>query len=144
MMMHPAPQRQPCPSLQLPCCLCRLLVRAKVFQLVGCSGIALAVAAVMTSPDAGSSDAAAAVALAVCCAAASYSLWYYSRRYVGELALLEGGKVVRFSVLDFWGNREVGASSSDCTPTATHLPAQLGLALLACMCRCCHASRCSH
>ncbi len=78
---------------------------------MGCSGIALAVAAVMASPESGSSDAAAALALAACCAAASYSLWYYSRRYVGELALLEGGKVVRLSVLDFWGNREVGGGA---------------------------------
>jgi hypothetical protein len=99
------------PHRQILLFLRRLLVRAKVFQLVGCSGIALAVAAVMASPESGSSDAAAALALAACCAAASYSLWYYSRRYVGELALLEGGKVVRLSVLDFWGNREVGGGA---------------------------------
>ena len=41
---------------------------------------------------------------------ASTSLWYYSKRYVGELAL-KGAKqdVVRFSVMDFWGNRTVSA-----------------------------------
>eukprot|EP00775_Hariotina_reticulata_P004221 gene4221-4470_t len=39
--------------------------------------------------------------------AASYCLWYYSRRYVGEMALLLPDlQVVRLSVLDFWGNRE--------------------------------------
>ncbi len=33
---------------------------------------------------------------------------YYSRRYVGELSLLLPEKdVLRFSTLDFWGNREV-------------------------------------
>ena len=39
---------------------------------------------------------------------ASTALWYYSRRYVGELALL--GKKhdsLQLSVMDFWGNREV-------------------------------------
>jgi len=43
--------------------------------------------------------------------AASYCLWYYSRRYVGEMALLLPDlQVVRLSVLDFWGNREVSES----------------------------------
>ena len=41
--------------------------------------------------------------------AASGALWYYSRRYVGELALLGGAggaQRVRISTLDFWGKRE--------------------------------------
>jgi hypothetical protein len=79
-----------------------------VFQLLGCSGIALAVATVMAAPEASAADVGAALALAGSCGAASWSLWYYSRRYVGELALLRGGSAVRFSVLDFWGNRQVG------------------------------------
>lgn len=42
------------------------------------------------------------------CVVTSYCIWYYSGRYVGELALLLPGRTtVRFSVLDFWGNREV-------------------------------------
>ena len=53
-----------------------------------------------------------ASALVLGCATASVTLWYFSRRYVGELALLKGGPSGRpsrlcFSVLDFWGNREV-------------------------------------
>ena len=52
-----------------------------------------------------------ASALVVGCATASVTLWYFSRRYVGELSLLKGstGQPSRlcFSVLDFWGNREV-------------------------------------
>lgn len=52
-----------------------------------------------------------ASALVVGAGAASTALWYYSRRYVGELALLHGQPGtpprVRISVLDFWGNREV-------------------------------------
>ena len=40
--------------------------------------------------------------------AGSCCLWYYSRRYVGEMAvMLPDAQRVRFSVLDFWGNREV-------------------------------------
>ena len=53
-----------------------------------------------------------ASALVLGCATASVTLWYFSRRYVGELALVRGGNTGRpsrlfFSVLDFWGNREV-------------------------------------
>ena len=56
-----------------------------------------------------------ASALVLGCATASVTLWYFSRRYVGELSLLKGGPSGRpdrlcFSVLDFWGNREVGSS----------------------------------
>ena len=42
------------------------------------------------------------------CGIASTTLWYYSRRYVGELAVRRDrpGRVT-VSVLDFWGNREV-------------------------------------
>ena len=66
-----------------------------------------------------------ATALVVGCAVSSVTLWYYSRRYVGELSLLSGraptvshggarlGSApparLCFSVLDFWGRREVGA-----------------------------------
>ena len=62
-----------------------------------------------------------ATALVVGCAVTSVALWYYSRRYVGELSLLPArgartGSPPRlcFSVLDFWGRREVG--SVCCTP----------------------------
>ena len=52
-----------------------------------------------------------ASALVVGCATASVTLWYFSRRYVGELSLLKGSferpSRLCFSVLDFWGNREV-------------------------------------
>ena len=56
-----------------------------------------------------------ASALVLGCATASITLWYFSRRYVGELSLLKSsaGRPARlcFSVLDFWGNREVRCSS---------------------------------
>ncbi len=57
-------------------------------------------------------QAVMATALVVGCAAASVTLWYYSRRYVGEMSLLQrpgdAQPSLCFSVLDFWGNREVG------------------------------------
>lgn len=56
-------------------------------------------------------DVFALTALAGGMVAASCCLWYYSRRYVGEMSLLLPDRQrVRFSVLDFWGNREVGGS----------------------------------
>lgn len=48
-----------------------------------------------------------ATSLVIGCAAASTALWYYSRRYVGELSLMPNMRKACFSVLDFWGNREV-------------------------------------
>lgn len=58
-------------------------------------------------------DVMALGGLGLGCAAASACLWYYSRRYVGELSLLPPNRcVARFSVLDFWGNREVGQSGA--------------------------------
>jgi hypothetical protein len=58
-----------------------------------------------------------ATALVLGCATASVTLWYFSRRYVGELALLRGKpgcpSKLCFSVLDFWGNREVSNITSD-------------------------------
>ncbi len=55
---------------------------------------------------------------------ASSTLWFFSRRYVGELAALPpaglgGAARLRFSVLDFWGNRQVrvaAARYSTCRP----------------------------
>jgi len=44
------------------------------------------------------------------CGISATTLQYYSRRYVGELALVTrhpSDTRLRFSVLDFWGNREV-------------------------------------
>ena len=48
-----------------------------------------------------------ATSLVIGCAAASTALWYYSRRYIGELSLFPAKNQACFSVLDFWGNREV-------------------------------------
>eukprot|EP00798_Chlamydomonas_sp_ICE-L_P012319 gene12319-15487_t len=84
----------------------RFLVRAKVFQLTGflTTGI---LASTLLSTDPKTSDVVTCGALAVGCIVTSYCLWYYSGRYVGELSLLlPDKKTLRFSVLDFWGNRQ--------------------------------------
>ena len=56
------------------------------------------------------SEIAAAAAVATGCIVTSYCVWYYSGRYIGEMSLLlpEDRREVCFSVLDFWGNRQVG------------------------------------
>lgn len=57
----------------------------------------------------------ALTALASGMAGASCCLWYYSRRYVGEMALMmPDAQRVRFAVLDFWGNREVRVEGGKC------------------------------
>lgn len=53
-----------------------------------------------------------ATGLVVGAGVASTTLWYYSRRYLGEMSLLPSSAAgqpprLRLSVLDFWGNREV-------------------------------------
>lgn len=54
-------------------------------------------------------------ALLLGCGVASTTLWYYSRRYVGELALYHSRPgTATFSVLDFWGNRQVSAVAELC------------------------------
>lgn len=69
-----------------------------------------------------------AASLVIGCAAASTALWYYSRRYVGELSLLPAKQKACFSVLDFWGNREVlsvHASQHDIHSQATQHKSKL-------------------
>ncbi|CAI5494468.1 unnamed protein product [Closterium sp. Naga37s-1] len=102
------------------------IVVLKVAQLVGVASLAVPIAAWTqgTSLPLGTSLAVAAVVGGA--AAASACLWFYSSRYVGELALIEapaaaadagaasggafdkdGGQwCVCISTLDFWGNRE--------------------------------------
>ena len=53
------------------------------------------------------------------CYVSATSLNYYARRYVGELSLVtqpgHASPALCFSVLDFWGNREVLSSCPACT-----------------------------
>eukprot|EP00878_Enallax_costatus_P011770 GHUV01012286.1.p1 GENE.GHUV01012286.1~~GHUV01012286.1.p1 ORF type:complete len:302 (+),score=85.48 GHUV01012286.1:538-1443(+) len=95
----------------------RFLVRAKVFQLLGGGSIGILLATT-NMQEATWWDILALTGLAGGMVAASCCLWYYSRRYVGEMALLLPDRQhVRFSVLDFWGNREnVDVAISQITP----------------------------
>ena len=94
-------------SLKCPPAFCR----AKVFQLAGIAALAVPINTFLATGSLASTQAVMAGALVVGAGVASSTLWYYSRRYVGELALVakQPGQppLVRLSVLDFWGNREV-------------------------------------
>ncbi|GAQ91257.1 hypothetical protein KFL_007530050 [Klebsormidium nitens] len=85
----------------------RLLVRLKVLQLTGVSVLAIPIVQ-YTQHGHVTVGTYAAVGLVVSGAAiASAALWFYSRRYIGELSLLLPKKrAVRFSTLDFWGRRQ--------------------------------------
>ena len=55
------------------------------------------------------------------CGVASTTLYFFSRRYIGELSLLPGASPglhdsskVLISTLDFWGNRQVGPARMHC------------------------------
>ncbi len=55
---------------------------------------------------------AVGAALLIGCGVVSTTLWFYSRRYIGELSLIRRPMrppAVCISVLDFWGNREVNS-----------------------------------
>lgn len=104
----------------------RILVRFKIFQLSGIAASAIPLATVLQSSGGAQStlvNGLLAGGLLFGGGVASTALWYYSRRYVGELSLLfrahnrQNTAVVRFSVLDFWGNREdVDVSPTDILP----------------------------
>eukprot|EP00850_Spirogloea_muscicola_P003286 SM000013S26455 [mRNA] locus=s13:445406:448674:- [translate_table: standard] len=103
----------------------RVAVRFKVLQLMGVAGLALPIAQYTTVFNLcwlcplwllshviqGSlplATLAAVGAVSGGALAASGALWYYSRRYIGELAVLPSDRPqVRISTLNFWGNREV-------------------------------------
>lgn len=96
----------------------RLLVRFKIFQLTAVAALAVPITTLFNSGELGTVQSVVAAALLIGSGAASSALWYYSRRYVGELSLVKYPTAqemettaqeeikVRFSVLDFWGNRE--------------------------------------
>ncbi|GLC35947.1 hypothetical protein PLESTB_000522100 [Pleodorina starrii] len=111
---NPFAPRKPRPSVQKlvlyrgrGMLLFRFIVRAKVFQLMGFLACTVFASVVLTTSNPNPMDLAAVGALAVGCVITSYCIWYYSGRYVGEMSLLlPERRLVRFSVLDFWGNRE--------------------------------------
>ena len=98
--------------------LLRVAVRLKVAQLVGAGGVCVPLAALAAGAPLGGGQLASLGLVAGGSAAAAAALYFYSSRYVGELALARpepglGGlrigrgapTVVRVSTLDFWGAR---------------------------------------
>jgi hypothetical protein len=108
----------------------------KIAQLSGVAALAVPIATILGGGEVSATQTMAAGALLVGSGIVSTALWYYSRRYIGEVALLTKTRKkssgapasafatdkattstdvgpsaavppkVRFSVLDFWGNRE--------------------------------------
>ena len=86
--------------------LLRAFTRVKVLQLTGIAGLAIPIATVaqggtLTNPmilGMGTLSGAACLAMG--------TLYYFGQRYIGELAILHESEQARFSVIDFWGNRQ--------------------------------------
>ena len=83
----------------------RALVRFKLAQLAAIGGLATPWLAVGAGEDVSAVAMAAAVGAGLGSAACSGAIQYYASRYVGELALLDDGRALRVSTMDFWGNR---------------------------------------
>ncbi|CAM6123509.1 unnamed protein product [Calypogeia fissa] len=85
----------------------RLLVRLKVLQLGGVMALAIPLAEYSQQGSLSLGTTLAVGAVVGGAGAASAALWYYSRRLIGEMSLLLPDlRIVKISVLDFWGNRE--------------------------------------
>lgn len=92
--------------------LFRMLVRFKIFQLVGIAALAVPINTFLVEGSISSIQMVMATSLITGCGFASTTLWWFSQRYVGELSLL-WPKHVCISVLDFWGNRQDSVVSID-------------------------------
>ncbi|DBB10648.1 TPA: hypothetical protein ACH3X3_007157 [Trebouxia sp. C0006] len=89
----------------------RLLVRFKIFQLVGIAALAIPINTFLMEGSVSGIQMVMASSLILGCGFASTTLWWFSQRYIGELSLM-GPHLLRFSVLDFWGNRQVITSDA--------------------------------
>ena len=85
------------------------VVRIKVLQLVASGAAAFPLLLYLRGDSVEPGEVFGSVLLTTFSTIASYMLWFYGRRYVGELAVVgsEDEPYVRISVLDFWGQREV-------------------------------------
>lgn len=106
----------------------RLLVRLKIFQLTGVAALAIPISSMIKHGSASGLDTLIAAGLLTGSAMAAATLWFYSRRYLGELSLLypinnnnystdcninrssrpasSSSIRIKLSVMDFWGKRE--------------------------------------
>lgn len=84
----------------------RLLVRLKVLQLCGVGAAMVPLSAELSNKAMNTTMVLVSSGVVVGAAVASLAMWYYSRRFVGELALVEDRTRLRVSTLDFWGRRQ--------------------------------------
>ena len=68
-----------------------------------------------------------AISLIIGCGVASTTLWWFSQRYIGEMSLVVPNELC-FSVLDFWGNRQV-----DLCPVTLSAPCVYNAAFACCV-----------
>lgn len=102
----------------------RIFVKFKVLQFAGCAGLCAPLAAFYAT---GSLALDVAVASGIVCFASfggSLALWFYSRRYIGEMSLIDD-RFVCISTLDFWGDREDRfIEAKQIVPPLARLPAE--------------------
>ncbi|KAK9803459.1 hypothetical protein WJX73_004302 [Symbiochloris irregularis] len=86
----------------------RLLVRFKIAQLGCVAALCVPVHSLLTQGTVGGPELWVTSLLFTGCAIVSTTLFFFSRRYVGELSLHSQGlqSRLRISTLDFWGNRQ--------------------------------------
>lgn len=83
----------------------RMLVRFKIFQLVGIAALAVPINTFLAEGSVSAIQMVMATSLIIGCGVASTTLWWFSQRYIGEMSLVMPNRLC-FSVLDFWGNRQ--------------------------------------
>ncbi|XP_002972535.2 uncharacterized protein LOC9650842 isoform X2 [Selaginella moellendorffii] len=85
----------------------RLVVRLKVIQLAGFAAIAAPLAKYVKEGTLSAEAVAASLGVTFGAVGATLALWYYSRRYIGELSLVPPlPEYVEISTMNFWGHRE--------------------------------------
>lgn len=84
----------------------RLVVRLKILQLCGVMAAMVPLSAAMSERKVDATTVLVSAGVVVGAAVASLAMWYYSRRFVGELALVGRRTHLRVSTLDFWGRRQ--------------------------------------
>lgn len=84
----------------------RLVVRLKILQLCGVMAAMVPLSAAAFERKVDATTVLVSIGVVVGASVASLAMWYYSRRFVGELALVRGRTHLRVSTLDFWGRRQ--------------------------------------
>lgn len=83
----------------------RLLVRLKLLQLCGIGLAMVPISTQLAQETMNGKALLVSSAVLLGTGVASFAMWYCSRRFVGELSLIDARKRLLVSTLDFWGNR---------------------------------------